>query len=254
VALPSAIFAGIWLAWSLSQFGAGSTFLANVTVQNAASMTFGENLVRIGLNTFHTFWPYVFPGSPDDSALRLLTDRAFTFYQENVLGAMGSANAVAVIWMLGTVCWRPRTPSAARDRRFWLAFIPLASLASIAVDSETTLSGFANIGLQPLVYLAVTFVAARYVTLARPIRLLLWSGLLLDFVLGVVLELHMESQMQAWARTPNWDLKSEGHFVFAGDVLRRIAPSIELVLGIAAVSAFWYLGRTAWSSTYNSRE
>ena len=56
------------------------------------------------------------------------------------------------------------------------------------------------------------------------------------------------------ARTPNWDLKSEGHFVFAGDVLRRIAPSIELVLGIAAVSAFWYLGRTAWSSTYNSRE
>lgn len=245
VSLPAIVLGGLWLTWSLREYGVASTFTGNVTVEGAASMSVRDNLVRIASNTFHTFRPYLYPGGAGDTPLRLLTDRAFTFYQENFLGAIGSVNAYVALGLIATACRSKAAVFSGRERRFWLVFIPLAVIFGIAVDSEVTPSGFANICLQPLVYLAVTLVAARYATLSRAGRLVVWCGLFVDFVLGVALEAHMESQLRLWARSPNWDLKQDYSLVFLGDVLRRAAPLLEVALVAAAVCAFFYLGRIA---------
>jgi hypothetical protein len=245
VTLPALVLAGLWLTWTIREYGLDSTFTGNVTVEAAAAMSFRDNMIRIASNTFHTFRPYLYPGAAGDTPLRLLTDRAFTFYQENFLGAIGSVNAYVALGLL-VMAYRSRPAVlSVRERRFWLAFIPLAVMFGIAIDSEVTPSGFANICLQPLVYLAVTLVAARYGTLSRPARIVVCCGLAVDFALGVVLETHMESQLRLWARSPNWDLKQDYNLVFLGDVLRRAAPLLEVALVAAAGCAFSYLGRIA---------
>jgi hypothetical protein len=246
VVMPAVVLVGAWLAWTLSTYGADATFTGNVTVEAAAAISFWDNVLRIASNTFHTFRPYLYPGGPDDTPLRLLTDRAFTFYQENLLGAIGSINAYAAL-VMAAVALRGETSPVVdrRQRRFWLTFVPLAVILGIAVDSEVTPSGFANICLQPIVYIAVTFVAARYPTLSRPTRIVVWCGVALDFVLGVALEVNMESQLRSWARSPNWDLKRDYQIMFLGDALRHAAPMIESALIVGAGCAFLYLGRIA---------
>jgi hypothetical protein len=234
--------------WSLVGYGAAATLAAHYTVKpqdyvSALATRSGleENLTRISLNVFHTFRPYLWPGAPDDTPLRLLIDRAFTFYQENFWGAVGLVNAFVAAWLIGSALWSAPLPR--RDRVFWAAFIPFTLLVGIAVNEDPSPTGYANICLQPLTYLAVTLVAARYMTLSRGVRILVWCGLFTDFVLGVALEIHMESRMQMWARTPNWDWKEQHNLVFLGDVLRRSAPSIEIALAMTAACAFFYLGR-----------
>jgi len=249
-ALPAVLLAAYWLTWTVSVYGPRSTFAGNVTVEAASTMTAVENLRRIAMNTFHTFRPYLFPGAPGDTPLRLLTDRAFTFYQENFLGAIGSLNAYVAIWIAVTLTCFARSRVPARERRFWLAFVPLAMVIGIAVDSEVTPSGFANICLQPLVYLAVTLVAVRFEGLGRGLRQLIWCGLAIDFVLGVGLEIFMESRMQAWTRTPNWDWKRDYHLVYLGDRALRAAPLIELALLGAAAAVFFYLGQRAMAHSH----
>jgi hypothetical protein len=242
VALPAAALVAVWFTWSLREYGGTATF-TNVTFEDTASSSVRDNAVRIALNIFHTFRPYLFPGQPEDSRLRLLTDRAFTFYQENFLGGIGSINAYVGTWTIGTALWSKRSPLSRPERLFWAAFIPFTVLAGIAVHGATSPSGLANIGLQPLVYLAVTLVAARYRTFSRNVRMMVWCGLLADLVLGIVLEVHMESQMQMWARTPNWDWKEREHLVYLGDLLRTSAFSIKVVLVAMAATALYFLGR-----------
>jgi hypothetical protein len=247
IMLPGVALGAVWLAWSIGEYGAGTTFTANATVEGAASGGLRDNLVRISLNTWHTFRPYLFPGQPEDSILRRLTDRAFTFYQENLLGAIGSINAYAVVAILGAALVLKRSMISIRERRFWWAFIVFAILVGIAIDGETSPSGVANICLQPLVYMAVGLVAARYLMLGRGARTLVWVGLLTDFILGVALEVHMESQMKMWARTPNWDWKEREHLVYLGDLLRTSAPSIRAALLVAAALGMAYIGRLAFT-------
>lgn len=249
VALPGALLGLAWMAWSIGAYGLTTTFAANATVAGTAQSDWVGNIVRISLNAFHTFWPYLYPGHPDDTPLRLLTDRAFTFYQENFLGAMGSVSAYVVIATLAGVFWLGRSRMRVAELRFWAWFIPFTILVGIAIDGETTLSGFANICLQPVVYLAVTLVAARMVAFPRPVRLLVAIGLVLDMMLGVALELYMESQMEPWARTPNWDWKQREQLVYLGDVLRDWALPIWACLGVGAMAAAWYLARVALGAT-----
>lgn len=249
VGLPGAMLGLAWMAWSIATYGLTTTFAANATVAGTAQSDWVGNVVRISLNAFHTFWPYVFPGHPDDTPLRLLTDRAFTFYQENFLGAMGSVNACVVMATLVGVFWLGRSRMRMAELRFWAWFIPFTIVVGIAIDGETTLSGFANICLQPVVYLAVTLVAARMVTLPRPIRVVVTLGLVLDMVLGVVLELYMESRMEPWARTPNWDWKQREQLVYLGDVLQAWMLPIWVFLGVGASAAAVYLARLALGGT-----
>jgi len=251
VALPAIAVGTVWFAWSIVEYGAGTTFTANATVAGTASGDLEGNLLRIGSNTWHTFRPYIFPSQPEDSTLRRLTDRAFTFYQENFLGAIGSINAYAVIAILVATLGLARTGLPARERRFWWAFIPFTILGGIAIDGETSPSGVANICLQPLVYLGVTLVAARYVLLSRGARVLIWAGVFSDFILGVALEVHMESQMRMWARTPNWDWKQREHLVYLGDLLDASARSVRAGLLVAAMVGLAYLGRLAFTSPAN---
>jgi hypothetical protein len=241
---PAVALGAVWIVWAAATYGIHQTLAGNVTVEAASALTPLENARRIALNTFHTFWPYMFPGHPNDSALRLLTDRAFAFYQENFLGAMGSIGAYVTLGLVFRELFG-RQRLAPVERRFWIIFLPLSIFIGIAVDSEVTPSGFANICLQPIVYMAVALLAGRFAGLARGIRFLLWIGMLADFVLGVVLELYMESQVLPWARSPNFDWKREYQTVYLGDRLIEAAPVVEALLIVIAVSAFLFLGRVA---------
>jgi hypothetical protein len=243
VSLPAATVMAVWLVWSLVDYGATATFMSNSTVEDTSRSGLEENLMRIAVNVFHTFRPYLWPGGPADTPLRLLTDRAFTFYQENFWGAIGVINAFVAAGLVGRALGSAGSRLSRRERVFWATLIPFTLLVGIAVIGLPSPSGLANICLQPLTYLAATLVAARYAALKRGIRILVWGGLLADFVFGIALEIYMESKMQMWARTPNWDWKEQQHLVFLGDMLRRSAPSIEIALAIAAACAFFYLGR-----------
>lgn len=130
-----------------------------------------------------------------------------------------------------------RLPS--RERRWWALFIPFEVVIGIAVVGERIHSGLAHICLQPLVYIALVLVAAEFPRLPRPVGLLLWLGLCVDFSLGVVLELYMEHAMEPWARSPNWDWKASEGLVYLGDRALAWALPVALALcaGALAVSA-----------------
>ncbi len=237
--VPAAALLATWFGWAIARYGVRGTFLRNTSVAGTAPLGLQENLAKIGGNIWDSLRPHIFAGQPVDGPLRLLIDRVFMLYQVNLLLAMGSVGFLITGWLV-VQAMRPsesRLPS--RERRWWALFIPFEVVIGIAVVGERIHSGLAHICLQPLVYIALVLVAAEFPRLPRPVGLLLWLGLCVDFSLGVVLELYMEHAMEPWARSPNWDWKASEGLVYLGDRALAWALPVALALcaGALAVSA-----------------
>ncbi|MEQ1870476.1 MAG: hypothetical protein ABL961_10675 [Vicinamibacterales bacterium] len=238
--VPSVLLLSTWFTWAINHYGAVATFASNSTVADTAGQGFGENLLKIAGNVWDTFRPHLFAGQPDNTAFRLLIDRAFMLYQVNLPLALGSVGCVVTVWLLSKGLG-PLSRLRSAERRFWAVFIPFEVVVGIATHGERIHSGLAHIGLQPLVYMAVALVATQIPTLTARVRMALGIGMLVDFVAGVTFELYMEHSMAPWAWSPNWDWKANEGLVYLGDRALAFAGPVALTLAAIALLAGWRL-------------
>ena len=185
-----------WFAWSINVYGFNQTFLSNSSVIGAAPTPRGL-LAEKGLNFFntlvppplrHTFDHYDIP----KSGPIFVRDYAFTLYQLNLFFAVGSTGGILLCRLLWKASRQKALASAGLPRAFWSFFIFCTIVVGIGVNGGRDDWGLTYICLQPLVVLGVTFLAAHFGDLKRPLRILLVAGLIVDFGLGVILHFYVE--------------------------------------------------------------
>jgi hypothetical protein len=201
-----------WFGWSLAVYGVGTTFGSNTTVTDTEQLTPIENLAKIGTNIIDTLIPHPLRLPMREFRLQyhqpnpfgLVRDYFFTLYQSNLLFALGSAGWVAILLLMRRI----------KIARFWLIFVPISILLGIAVHGAPDEFGLTHVTLQPLVLIGLTLLAAgmrRLPAWARPALLLFLAG---DAVLGIVLQVRMESLPFAlWPAIPGGASAEHGYQV-----------------------------------------
>ena len=234
---------GPWFLWSLQNYGLAGTLATNTTVTESAKFAWHENLLKIGMNILDTIVPHWWTGVPAGAPLRRLIDPPFMLFQNNLLFAPGPVVSVLAAWGISRRLISPRSPVRPEEKRFWSLFIPFAIVVGIAVHGERDDSGVAHITLQPLVYMAIAYVAANVWHYSLVWRIALWMGTVVNLAVGVFLHLYLEHSVEAWARTPNWDWKAGAKVTFLGDSMAGAAPLLALLIGVGALLALGWLWR-----------
>jgi hypothetical protein len=219
-------------------------------VTGNAGLTLAQQLAQRVTNLFNTLVPH--PLRPAEyafvqqaSSLSWWRDYFFNIYQTNLPLALGSGGLVALV-VLG---WRRRrelTP-------FWVWTIGASILLSIGVASWPDRWGATQVGLQPLVLLGLAWLAAQLPVLGRAGRVVLATGLALDFCLGIAghfwvqhlafpADLFARHQDQTllyvhgYATWNNFLSKCALHLTFVGDLGVPVLPLVALLAVLLALA------------------
>jgi hypothetical protein len=231
-----------WFGWSLPTYGTKTTLGSNTSV-TAARGYGGSAALRIAGNLFDTIVPGWLRGQWPDwhqpNSDGLTRDRAFTFYQLNLIFAMGSVGGPLVLWLLYRAI-RTQRRRPIPERSFWLVMIPFCVLAGIAVVGERDTNGVPHLTLLALEILGLTAVAGRFRRLSGGARLLLVLGCAFDFYYGVFLH----ARVEGLENTPD-------HVVFTDPVYNGLenfsVPSTYYSIGENSRSAWVLKHRVALS-------
>ncbi len=187
-----------WFGWSVWLLGIRETLGSNTTARGFGGRTLGEAASVIAGNVYATLVPMSLRGMPVplfaglESPIARLRDQWFYFYQNNAFGMLGlSAPFVACYAALSDLA------AGCLDRgraAFWTAFIAWTVVAGVGVVATAHPVGLAPICLQPLALLVLAYLAGRAPGLPLPALVVLVAGKLVDGVLGVGLQAHVESQ------------------------------------------------------------
>ncbi len=188
-----------WIGWAAAHYGWRSTFADNTTVAIAPGGDFAARGARAAGNLFNTLWPVSTVGLDHPllaqaSALGRLRDGWFILYQLKLWWALGATGGVVLLALLG----RERPGRTAR-------FAGVASVAVVVlgtvVHSQPDALGLTHIALQPLVLLALAWMAARAAQLPPWARRLWGAGLALDLACGIALHFGVQSGLlDRWLR------------------------------------------------------
>lgn len=193
-----------WFAWSWWRYGGDRTFLSNTTATRFSGL--GAWL----RSSLENIWVTLVPQSPwrlhngmifgGTDPVAQLRDYYFMIYQVNVLWAIGSGAWIAVLW-LAVRAWRRNRAAAGPDlsRTAWVGWLTAVFLLG-TICNPPDHWGVAHICLQPLVMLALIFLAARMEHLPALVRRALVTTTAVDFLLGSVLQLVVEHRgyFAAW--------------------------------------------------------
>ena len=122
-------------------------------------------------------------------------------------------------------------------------FTTVAIVVGVAAHGEADQWGLGHIGLQPLVQVALAWLAARLPALPRPLRYLLLAGIAVDLALGVVARVHLESLLTGWAVDYNLEVKERAALVFLGDWMPGLAWPLRGVLALGCIGLVARLGQ-----------
>ncbi len=185
-----------WLAWSFGHYGLHQTLLSNTTAMDFAGGGawlrgfFGNMLVTLVPQSPWRLDDGIMFGGMDPVAF--VRDYYFMVYQANFLWAIGSGAWLAVLWLVVNAWRRQKTNStpglSLSAWTGWALLVFALSMASHPPDQW----GVAQVGLQPLVMLALVMLAARAARLPPLLRRVLALTAVLDFLLGSVLHLAIE--------------------------------------------------------------
>ena len=223
---------GSWLAFSTVAYGPGATFAANSTVTDTARLTLAENLPKIARNVYFTLIPHGLRGVPTsmfsrgNTFLGYIRDYWFKIYQANLPLAVGVAGVIAVpLLTMGQLRAAPPSP-----RAFWIWLLAFTIPVSIAVHGTEDPWGLAHIGLQPLIYLGLTLLAAGFGALSRRLRWVVIVGLTIDFLQGVLLHFALQAQPL------HLDMTDPDRHAQSG---LGLMPGLNYELKVASGVSFW---------------
>ncbi len=227
IAMTCGLLAATWFGWSARVYGMETTLASNTSVTGSAQYD-GSNLEKIGANLFDTLVPAWMRGAADryeqGNAAGQWRDRAFAFYQLNLIFAMGAVGGPLALWLL----WRRLGPGGSgRERNFWRALVPFCVVVGVAVVGERDAGGVPHLTLLALEALGLALVAAQFRNWPKAVRWLVVAGCVVDFGLGVFLQARVESIENTPRRT-----------VFTGPQYSRPKLTINQPAGS--------LGRSAW--------
>jgi hypothetical protein len=196
IVITSGLLLATWFGWSIATYGGRPTFTSNTAV--AASNRYqGNGVTKVAANLFDSIvpvalrqWPPLTGSRGLPSDLATLRDRAFAFYQVNLIFGMGIVGGPLIIGLV--VAELKRRTKRPAERAFWLTFLPCCILLGIAVVGERDPFGSAHLTLLPLETLGLTLLAATF-PWKRVVAAAILVGCLIDFTLGIWLHVHVES-------------------------------------------------------------
>ncbi len=254
IVVTGGLILSTWFLWSLAVFGTKATVGSNTAVTDSEKLTPGQNLAKIGLNIERTVIPFPVHRSLPEDRQRFapgvgLRDTSFLLYQNNAILAMGSLNWIVIFILLfrGLKKGEDDRPGI---RGFWIVFVGGVFFLGIAVHGALTEWGLAHICLQPLVLMAVAFLAVHFSRLELPLKGMVLTGLLVDFFFGIALHIHLlHSNIQAGLGTIttfNWQIKQRIGLVFLGDLTASWGSVLQVIFfltGLVLVFALAVIGK-----------
>ena len=206
-ALAAAVLIGSWLGWAAYHYG-HQVVEATSTVGLAPAATAGGHLLIALANIGHTL-------VPDWNSPILVTllqqsdlwarwrDFWFCLYQQNLPIACGLGSLVVLLWLLA-----PRRFGAIP--LFWKILVPLAVIGVVSHTWPVDL-GLTHICLQPLVLLALAWLAVEAEHLPRWLGVVWAVGLAADFLLGIALHFGVQSlALERWSHPELNDVQLTG--------------------------------------------
>jgi 4-amino-4-deoxy-L-arabinose transferase-like glycosyltransferase len=181
-----------WFGWSVRHFGAVGTFLSNSSVGMMNNRP-ASPLVVMALNLRDNILPPQLRGFDgrlfrQSSPWGYLRDQFFIIYQLNLVFVLGSVGWLVVARQSVSAARRfPR-----RDAAFWILSAAGVVLLSGATYLDRDHYGTTHICLQTAVLCALAFLASQWDRLSRGWRIALAAGWVVDFVLGIALQLGVE--------------------------------------------------------------
>ena len=252
-----------WFGWSIATYGVDDTFGSNrVIVDYVVSTESGTDYSVIPRSIYHSIVPCLLRREPlglldQPSALGRIRDIAFDNYQLNLWPMTGSVGGLLIAYLLIRKRTRPSPEPAGRERWFWSLFIPFMIAVGVGGVFYAAPCGVAQLSLQPLAYLGLSFLAGRFFRLGRPLRFAALAGMCVDFAVGI--HLHFTLQNHVFAARPilggisfenppglsticlmNWWDKHTLGYVFLGDHLTLLVPWVRPLLVVLFVGwAVW---------------
>ncbi|HXG11233.1 MAG TPA: DUF952 domain-containing protein, partial [Gemmataceae bacterium] len=224
--LLSAALLATWFAWSAAVYGPALTFQSNTTAAELGQSSVGGTLAKVGRNIGYSLVPHPLHCSQDEfeglfqqpSALGWYRDYLFLIYQTNLVFGMGSVGGPVILYLLARTLFGRSLGGP--ERRFWLLFVVVGTLAGIAAHPTLDRFGVMHVCGQPMALLGVTFLAARYPRLPLLVRWLVLAGCVIDFILGIALHFFLENRVFRFVL-----IEDRVRFPLSGDVLSTPAMS-----------------------------
>jgi hypothetical protein len=262
-----ALMLGPWIAWSALVYGPGALLTTTAAYRDAQRYEGPSHLAKVALNIRDTIVPNFVRGESADARGAPtdwggLRERAFMAYQSNLFFALGTAGAALLA--LDRLRRRGRVPAepGAAGAIFWIGFVA-AGFAGIAGNGAREPLGLAHLSLQPVVLLAIAWLASRYAGWPGWMRVIALAGLTLDLLLGIALHFWLQSypldlghdwrgplglelnDLMIGTTLDNWGLKVQHNLEFAGDLMAGWGPAQALLLLALAAAGFVMLFRSA---------
>lgn len=203
--LACALLAATWFGWAARNYGLHATGATNTTVAYWSAQSPLQRLETTAGNIAGTLLPHPLHNVDlseftQPSKLGYLRDYWFCIYQLNLPLALGFSGLGVFLWSFFTSPASPAGRLPREERRFWWWSVPAVIVLGVAVHTIPDPRGLAHICLQPLVIIALAWIAGR-LPLLRPEAARIYGLLLfIDVVLGIVIHF----MIQALAFTEVW--------------------------------------------------
>lgn len=198
-AAAAILLIGSWVAWSASVYGLKTTLASNTTVSDSSKMGLGENFAKIGGNLIYSVVPHPLHVPYSDfaanfaqpSQLGVLRDHTFLIQQTTMIVGIGFIAGFVVLVLAIRELWHRHNPL----RNFWVAFVLVTGFLTIATHPTLEPFGVAHVCSQPLIYLALVFLATKFIKLSAALKWLVMVGAMLDLVIGIYLHFGLQNWM-----------------------------------------------------------
>lgn len=254
-----------WFAWALPRYGVSGGLASNTTVSDTGKLSLAENARKIASNLLSTIVPHPLHVPWHEfgllcyqpNALGMLRDYWFLICQDTVIVAMGSVGGLVVIYLILKKLNSSAVPL--RLRIFWCFFILFCLVVGIAVHGTAELWGVAHVCLQPLIVLGITLLATNFLSLKTWLRQMVVVGLVLDFCLGLFLQMHLQrifptplvtsdgvlfplnDQSLSLVALGNFQLHYQLQVTFLGEHLAGFQTELQIAFIMLFAGLIWWL-------------
>ncbi|HEY1686411.1 MAG TPA: hypothetical protein VGG19_16725 [Tepidisphaeraceae bacterium] len=200
-----------WVGWSVATYGLHGTTGSTTTVIEAERNSTASLLKNFGLNAAYSLVPRtILRPSLTMEMLRSpewfwskCHDVGFLIYEPSLLLSLGTGGSVAMIWLL----FRKQKTA---HKKFWIVMFVWIYLGGLLVCTPPSyyLGGVAHVILQPVVWIALAWLAAQSARMPRWLRRTWWIGVFID-ACWLMLHLGLEGRVFTFIHTASGDYPAD---------------------------------------------